>query len=192
MMNYLLVSLASVILAAFVAVGVALVGWVNVAATHKEPEPIQWLLHTSFENSVRSQAIGIEVPDKLRTPSQIKSGAHHFTSMCAGCHRPPDTKETATSMGLNPKPPKANELAKNFTSAELYWVISNGVKMTGMPAFSPSHSNEDIWDLVSFIQEIPYKNYATIVSEGTQAGSPQTHTEPPKVEDAHGHHNHVH
>jgi len=37
----------------------------------------------------------------------------------------------------------------------LFWIIKNGVKMTGMPAFQPTHQDEQIWDIVGFVRRLP-------------------------------------
>ena len=38
---------------------------------------------------------------------------------------------------------------------ELFWVVSNGIRMTGMPAFSPTHKQEEIWKIVAFVRHLP-------------------------------------
>ena len=37
----------------------------------------------------------------------------------------------------------------------MFWIIKNGVKMTGMPSFGPSHKDDEIWKLVAFVQKLP-------------------------------------
>jgi mono/diheme cytochrome c family protein len=37
----------------------------------------------------------------------------------------------------------------------LFWIIANGIMATGMPAFGPTHSNEEIWALVTFLRHLP-------------------------------------
>jgi mono/diheme cytochrome c family protein len=39
---------------------------------------------------------------------------------------------------------------------ELFWTIRQGVRMTGMPAFAPTHSDEEIWKIVTFIRHLPH------------------------------------
>jgi hypothetical protein len=38
---------------------------------------------------------------------------------------------------------------------ELYWVVANGIRMTGMPAFSPTHKPDEIWKMVAFVRHMP-------------------------------------
>jgi mono/diheme cytochrome c family protein len=37
----------------------------------------------------------------------------------------------------------------------LYWIVKHGVKMTGMPAFGPTHSDERLWTIVAFLKQLP-------------------------------------
>ena len=59
--------------------------------------------------------------------------------------------------GLYPKPPNLREEeTQKLSDGELFWIIENGVRFTGMPAFGGTHgSQEDSWKLVTFIRQIP-------------------------------------
>ena len=57
--------------------------------------------------------------------------------------------------GLNPEPPDLSEEAAHMTPQELFWITQNGIKMTGMPAFGPTHSDEELWAMVAFMQKLP-------------------------------------
>jgi mono/diheme cytochrome c family protein len=57
--------------------------------------------------------------------------------------------------GLVPQPPKLQKSARRWTPSELFWIIKNGVKMTAMPAWGPTHSAEKIWSMVAFLQKLP-------------------------------------
>jgi mono/diheme cytochrome c family protein len=46
-------------------------------------------------------------------------------------------------------------LAANHTAAEEFWIIKHGVKMTAMPAWGRTHSDDLIWDMVSFVRKLP-------------------------------------
>ena len=54
-----------------------------------------------------------------------------------------------------PEPPELQETVEEWKPAELFWVIKNGVKMTGMPAWGPTHSDEKIWAIVAFLEKLP-------------------------------------
>lgn len=57
-------------------------------------------------------------------------------------------------------------MLKKLNDAELYWIIENGIKMTGMPAFGPTHSKDELWGIVAFVRHLPSmspKEYQTMV-----------------------------
>ena len=63
---------------------------------------------------------------------------------------------TLRGQGLNPGPPPLEiEKVQKRTEAELFWIIKNGIRMTGMPAFGLNHSDEEIGDIVRFVRHLP-------------------------------------
>ena len=59
-------------------------------------------------------------------------------------------------MNLYPKPPDMRMAqTQNLTDGEIFYIINNGVRMTGMPGWRSSHTDEDTWKLVLFIRHLP-------------------------------------
>ena len=164
-----------VTLALVVAVVLALVyaGAYNVAATDSHSPLVAWLLHTTYQESVELRARDIEVP-ALDERERILRGARHFDATCQVCHTPPGQSPTAVSQGLNPEPPDLKRmLAGELEPAGAFWVINHGLRMTGMPAFGPTHDDEAIWDMVAFIQharDLSPQAYRQLMSQASQAG----------------------
>ena len=129
-------------------------GLFDVAATKPDTGIAKWVLETTKEKSVRSHSKDITVPN-LDSESLIETGFHHYDQMCVGCHGAPGISPSEIGEGLNPEPPDLSEEAANMTPAELFWITQNGIKMTGMPAFGPTHSDEELWGIVSFMQKLP-------------------------------------
>lgn len=140
---------AALVLVVLAGLGAVLGGAVNVAATWEDPPPLRWLIHTAYERSVARRAAAIAVPPA--DPGQAPAGARAFEEMCAICHTPPGREPTVQSAGLNPPPPALAELATRRTPEEAFWVIQNGVRMTAMPAFGPTHTDAELWQLVTFL-----------------------------------------
>jgi mono/diheme cytochrome c family protein len=91
------------------------------------------------------------------TEDNLRDGMLHFADHCAICHGNDGSCDTMMGSGLYPKPPDLR-LAETQTlsDGELFWIIENGVRFTGMPAFSTRHSSpEDSWKLVLFIRHLP-------------------------------------
>jgi mono/diheme cytochrome c family protein len=126
-------------------------GIFNVAATNKDGLLITWLLHTTMEKSVERRAQDIEVPD-IENNKMILAGLSDYVEMCAQCHGEPNKPSGYLAQGLNPAPTNLEYLAEAGTAAEMFWVINNGIRMTGMAAFGKTHQADEIWPVIAFLQ----------------------------------------
>jgi mono/diheme cytochrome c family protein len=92
-----------------------------------------------------------------RSSEAIHDGMLHFADHCAICHDNDGGGETMIGGGLYPKPPDLRkEQTQKLSDGEIFWIIENGVRFTGMPAFGGQHgSQEDSWKLVHFIRHLP-------------------------------------
>lgn len=154
-MKNIIMTLAVLAVAAVIAVPtVVYSGLFNVAATWEDSPPIAWLLHSTYANSVAARSDEIRVPENLGSREQMLQGARSFVAMCSGCHTPPGQSATPVAQGLNPPPPDLAEIIPHRTPVEAFWVIKNGVRMTGMAAFGPTHKDDELWALTAFLQEM--------------------------------------
>ena len=98
---------------------------------------------------------------QLRNPivpstRNIRAGMEHFSDHCATCHSNDGGGHTLFGEGLYPKPPDLRAAGtQNKSDGELYYTIANGVRLSGMPAFSEAHTAEQTWRLVLFIRHLP-------------------------------------
>ena len=121
------------------------------AATEDHTAAGRWLLETVQERSVAARAD--EVPDPPAFDSSLVAhGFDHFRSMCVVCHGAPGVDRGEPGKGLSPTPPEFSEEAGELTTRELFWITKHGIKMAGMPAFGTTHSDEEIWGLVAFLE----------------------------------------
>lgn len=168
--------------------GLAMVlgGLPNVAAGWRDPPILAWLLHTTYERSVARRAAPLAVPAQLDDAAQVLAGARAFDEMCAICHTPPGAQPTVQSAGLNPPPPALSNLAARRTPAEVFWVIENGVRLTAMPAFGPTHTQAQLWQLVAFLQharDLDAAGYAAVLTRARRlpAGDGHAHRHGPQT-----------
>ncbi len=129
-------------------------GVFNVAATQNHTKLTHWILSATRESSIEKRAAGIEVPD-LAGREKIVNGFRSYREMCAVCHTPPGAEDSPIARGLNPPPPNLADEAAELDDAELFWVIKNGIRMTGMPAWGVTHGDEELWDIVAFVNALP-------------------------------------
>lgn len=139
---------------AFVGLIVLYAGLFNVSALWEDPALVRWVLNETRERSVSSRAASIQAPE-LGGAEQIEEGFRSFREMCAICHTPPEAKDSPTAQGLNPQAPDLAKKAEHMSEAELFWVIKNGIRMTGMPAWGPTHKDPELWNIVAFIKTLP-------------------------------------
>ncbi|AZO21649.1 cytochrome c [Mesorhizobium sp. M1E.F.Ca.ET.045.02.1.1] len=73
---------------------------------------------------------------------------------------------------MQPQPPDLKRAATTLNDAELYWVLQNGIKMTGMPAFGPTHNQEELWAMVAFVRHLPKMSLAEYekITEASEGG----------------------
>ena len=86
----------------------------------------------------------------------LTDGMEHFADHCATCHANDGSGNTEIGQNLYPKPPDMRLAeTQNMTDGEIFYIINNGVRMTGMPGWGVSHGNDDTWKLVLFIRHLP-------------------------------------
>ena len=177
-----------VVIALIVGVVVMFSGVINVAATDPHNPVTRFILSTTMDNSVRAHAKGITAP-ALNDPQTVMEGFRHYREMCVGCHLAPGIESTEIREGLLPRPPKLQETVDEWTPGELFWVIKNGVKMTGMPAWGPTHSDAKLWAIVAFLEKLPHMTTEQYQEMDRTAGPGEGDEQSPAASGAaHDHH----
>jgi mono/diheme cytochrome c family protein len=136
--------------------GVLLVasGIYDIAAATPHWSVTRWVMEQTRNRSIAMHATGIKVPPGLDDPAKVVMGTEHFAAHCASCHGAPGVPRSEAAEGLYPQPPDLAHAPAHYTQAELFWIVRNGIKMTGMPAWS-DHSDEELWATVAFIEKLP-------------------------------------
>ena len=145
-------------------------GVISVAATNPHAPLTAYVLSTTMDNSVRYHAKDIR-PPPLDDSQMVMEGFRHYREMCAGCHLAPGMESSEIRQGLTPEPPKLQEVAAEWRPAELFWLIQNGVKMSGMPAWGQTHSDAKIWDIVAFLEKLPQMSAEQYQEMGQTSGT---------------------
>lgn len=149
---------------ALVIIGVLVVGGVlaalavmysgvfNVAATVVDSAALNWALVTVREASVGLHSRDVPSPE---TVADRDNGFRIYRRECVMCHTPVGRTPMPMAVGFNPQAPTFGEDADDMTDAGLFWVTKNGIRFTGMPAWGPSLSDKEIWDVVEFMKTLP-------------------------------------
>lgn len=91
-------------------------------------------------------------------PEAIAEGMAHFADHCASCHANDGSGDTEMGRGLYPKAPDMRLLAtQQLSDGALFYIIENGVRLTGMPAWGTGTPEGELstWRLVHFIRRLP-------------------------------------
>jgi len=109
---------------------------------------------------VLNRSIAKRAPDKKipfpASAEALREGLTHYRENCLVCHGAPGVDAGEIGSGLNPAPPDLTlPKVQARSDGDLFWLTSEGIRMTGMPAFSPTHSEEEIWRIVAFLRHLP-------------------------------------
>lgn len=177
-------------LIAVVALGSAGLIYLRTAAlgfsARQPPTPLESFL----ANAARSWA----VPSDARTavnpvansPEVLAEARAHWADHCAGCHANDGSGDTEMGRNLYPRAPDMRAAGtQKMTDGELFFIIQNGIRMSGMPAWGSgtAHDTEDSWKLVRFIRRLPALSPAEVQEMSTMNPKTPADLEEEKAEE---------
>jgi hypothetical protein len=170
------------LIAAFVYSGIY-----NVAATAPHSKPVVYLARNLMIHSARAHAREIFVPEgiNLRDSALAEEAVEDFEEMCRTCHGAPGEKADVW-MKLHPSPPDLTDAAleKTWTDTEVYWIIKNGIKDSGMMAAGETHEDREVWALTALVRQFLTMSPAQYTAMRDRAKA--------KAASEGGHHEHEH
>lgn len=117
-------------------------------------------LETAMATMAKDVAIPIQAKDRQnplpRSQEVVQEGQVIFGQACALCHGA--NARAQTELGRAMYPPAIDLTSphvRSWSDAELFWIIQNGIRMTGMPAWRGRISEEDTWKLIHFLRNLP-------------------------------------
>ena len=180
-MRFLLGVVFGILLVAVGAAAIVYTGSFNISAT-VPPSKAERQLATFALNKAVARRAGSQKNPLPTNAETLRGGLHEFGENCLVCHGAPGVDPGAIGQGLNPGAPDLTlPRVQARSDGELFWITSNGIRMTGMPAFSPTHEEKEIWEMVAFIRHLPeitddegarLKAEAGREKERSEAGSP--------------------
>ncbi|MGE0716642.1 MAG: c-type cytochrome [Alphaproteobacteria bacterium] len=128
-------------------------GIYNVSASRQHLDVTTWLLDIVRRQSVRTYSLGIETPP-LDDPGLIRLGAAHYELGCASCHGAPGRPASALAGAMLPEPPPLDEAVRQWQPKHLFWIVLNGQKYTGMPAWVEPRRPDEVWSVIAFLRHL--------------------------------------
>jgi mono/diheme cytochrome c family protein len=141
-----------------VAIGAAAVVYTGAFNTSAEKPPSR--LEREFATFALNRAVARRAPNRKNplpsSPENLRGGLTHFRENCLVCHGAPGVDPGEIGQGLNPGAPDLTlPRVQARTDGQLFWIVDGGIRMTGMPAFGPTHAENEIWQIVSFLRHLP-------------------------------------
>lgn len=143
--------------------GVFLAGWFGFLPTTATASPSAWetaFAHHALHAAAARRAPNLENPIPA-TPENLERGLKFFRNDCAGCHGTPASPREVNE-ALYPNPPRFAPHGPTLTEDQLYWIIKNGVRYSGMFVWGGQFkdstgrdiSDERIWLAVTFLHHL--------------------------------------
>jgi mono/diheme cytochrome c family protein len=121
---------------------------------------------SSLERWFARQARSAAVPAEARslanpvpnTPEVLSAARAHWADHCAACHANDGSGDTPMGKSTYPPAPDMRLVpTQQMTDGELFYIIQNGIRFSGMPAWGSGSEQDaqDSWKLVHFIRHLP-------------------------------------
>ena len=111
------------------------------------------MIKITTKSSINKRMKEVVVPGNLKDTSLILEGFKLYDELCSDCHGGPGINADVMAKGLYPKPPEIYKRVKEEEAQEFFWIIKNGIKMTSMPAYSPTFKDDKIWAITAFVTQ---------------------------------------
>jgi mono/diheme cytochrome c family protein len=111
---------------------------------------------------VRRASRGETPPAPTDREASLREGDMLFGVECSECHGDSGRMPTDAGRWMYPRAADLGSVkVQKYSDRELFWIVKNGIRLSGMPAFGRVESDEHIWDLVRFVRTLPAKANAT-------------------------------
>jgi mono/diheme cytochrome c family protein len=125
----------------------------NWSATRK-PGQVEYTIASYItSNWIRRNAAEQSNPFRP-TPENLKAGRVDFDGHCSGCHGLTGNGENRLKADFYPPIAKLTGDTQKWSDGEMYFIIANGIRMTGMPGFEKKHDSTEIWGLILWVRHL--------------------------------------
>jgi mono/diheme cytochrome c family protein len=147
----------ALLLAIVIASGAAVMGSHAFSAREQPGFLERWIARQARSMAMPSSAKRQTNP-YIDSPEVLAEARAHWADHCATCHANNGSGDTEMGKHLYPPAPDMREAdTQNLSDGELLYIIQNGIRLTGMPAWGSgsNHDTEDSWKLARFIHHLP-------------------------------------
>ncbi len=95
-------------------------------------------------------------PRPMDTRASVERGGSHYGIDCSVCHADDGRAQRSPGQWMYPRAADlTSKRVQSYSDQELFWIIQNGIRFTGMPAFAKVETPDHIWDLVNYMRTLP-------------------------------------
>ncbi len=145
-------------------VGYLRLGLAEVRADMNTPTWEGQLVKFAVQASVRRNAAELHNPPPP-TDENLIAGGKLYLGGCAGCHGKPGKPPDNLPGYLSPR--QFFQAGTQYSEPELFWIVKHGIRNTGMSAYGPFYSDQQIWTLAAFVKRV--NNLPPTLLEGIRA-----------------------
>jgi thiosulfate dehydrogenase len=114
----------------------------------------RWVASTSLHATMSREAPRGPNPVTLNE-ANLAAGIRVYAENCAVCHGAADAKPSTIARGLYQHPPQlANDGVEDDPEGITYWKVYHGIRLTGMPSFGHSLTDQQIWQVTTFLKHM--------------------------------------
>jgi mono/diheme cytochrome c family protein len=138
-----------------VLIGVALARF-DLAALH-EPGPVETSLANLPKHFFIYRASLHGIPPRPQDKmASIERGESRYGQDCGICHAGDGRAKQPPGQWMYPRASDlTSKQVQSYSDEELFWIIQNGIRYTGMPAFGDVETPDHVWDLVNYLRTLP-------------------------------------
>jgi mono/diheme cytochrome c family protein len=151
MKNFIFGFLGTLIFILIIPLAYLRLGAAEVRADVRAPSWESGLMQFAVHASVRRSAPRIQNP-LPHSDEQLIAGGKMYLDGCAGCHGRPG--RPARKQVVYASAPEFAHVGTQYSEPELFWVVKHGVRRTGMSAYAAFYSDQQVWQLVEFVQRM--------------------------------------
>lgn len=154
MRNFVLGILVTLVLIAGGTFWYTRTGRVNFQADQTPSPAERWFAGGASDAYIQRNAAHTKNPVAATEPNLV-AGAQIYVNHCAGCHGTPSSPDTPLMHSFNPPVPRFFKYAPDMPDDQNFLVIEHGMRWTGMPAWDKTLTNQQIWQVTTFLSAIP-------------------------------------
>lgn len=154
-MKTLIAFIAGLVASPILLIAIGLLGWLGSTATANPPGWENALGAKLLDTALEHRTSGLKNPIQANDNASLAEGKQLYRDNCAGCHGDQTGPSKWGSSGFYPRVPQFWQLKENeLTPEEAYAAIHDGIRYTGMGAWSGMMKDDEMWKIANFVAQI--------------------------------------